>query len=159
MRRTLASITLATALTACGPSPDDAHHETARPAASHEFDTAIDRGVAYLVGSQNKSGSWGSPASTLIDIYAPVPGSFPAFDVAATSLAVSGLVETGKRAAILVPSTAVEDGGFDKWVYVTGADGRPARRAVGLGQPFDDRIEVTSGLAEGDKVLVTAPKK
>src|SRR4029079_10510853 len=33
---------------------------------------AIRRGVAYLVTSQNKDGSWGSPASNLWDIYAPV---------------------------------------------------------------------------------------
>ena len=56
---------------------------------------AIARGVAYLVRAQNRDGSLGSPASNLWDIYAPVPGSFYAFQVAATSLALSGLLEVG----------------------------------------------------------------
>lgn len=68
-------------------------------------------------------------------------------------------VDTGKRTAILVPATAVEDGGADKWVHVIGADGKPGRREVVVGQPYDDRVEISSGLAVGDKVLVTAPKK
>lgn len=68
-------------------------------------------------------------------------------------------IDTGRRAAILVPQTAVEDGGVDKWVHVVGTDGKAARREVVLGQPYEDRIEIASGLAEGDKVLVTAPKK
>jgi multidrug resistance efflux pump len=68
-------------------------------------------------------------------------------------------IKTGSRAAILVPKTAVEDGGFDKWLHVVGADAKAARRVVTLGQPHDDEIEVLSGLAEGEKVLATAPKK
>jgi HlyD family secretion protein len=68
-------------------------------------------------------------------------------------------IETGKRAAILVPQTAIEDGGFEKWVYVMGAEGKPARRAVTLGQTDENRVEVMSGIEEGDKVLVTPPKK
>ena len=59
------------------------------------LEQAIARGVAYLVKAQNKDGSWGSPASNLWDIYAPVPGSFVAFQVAASSLALSGLLEAG----------------------------------------------------------------
>ncbi len=68
-------------------------------------------------------------------------------------------VETGKRSAILVPQTAVEDGGFDKWVHVIGGDGKPARREVVLGQPYDERVEIASGLSVGDKILAAAPKK
>jgi hypothetical protein len=56
---------------------------------------AIRRGVAYLVGAQRKDGSWGSTASNLWDIYAPVPGSFHAFQSAVTGLAVSALLEVG----------------------------------------------------------------
>ena len=68
-------------------------------------------------------------------------------------------IETGKRTAFMVPMTAVEDGGFEKWVHVMGADGKPARRAVTLGQTDENRVEVVSGIEEGEKVLVTAPKK
>jgi hypothetical protein len=81
----------AAALAACGePSEQRTSH-----AAPPGIEAAIDRGVAYLVGAQRKDGSWGSPASNLFDIYAPVPGSFPAFQVAASALAVSGLVQAG----------------------------------------------------------------
>ena len=55
--------------------------------------TAIRRGVDYLVASQRKDGSWGSPASNLHDIYAPAPGSQRAFQVGSAGLAVSALVE------------------------------------------------------------------
>ena len=68
-------------------------------------------------------------------------------------------IKTGSRAAILVPQTAVEVGGFDRWLHVVGADGKAVRRVVTLGQPYDDQIEVVAGVAEGEKVLVTAPKK
>lgn len=57
------------------------------------LDAAIARGVEHLVTTQNPSGSWGGPASNLWDIYAPVPGSYYAFEVAVTALAVCGLRE------------------------------------------------------------------
>ena len=57
------------------------------------LDAAIARGGDHLVATQNPGGSWGAPASNLWDIYAPVPGSYYAFEVAATALAVSGLRE------------------------------------------------------------------
>jgi hypothetical protein len=69
--------------------------EKASPPAPVDVDGAIRRGVAYLVGAQNKSGSWGSDASNLWDIYAPVPGSFITFEVASTALAVSALLDAG----------------------------------------------------------------
>lgn len=62
---------------------------------SPELERAIERGVAYLVSSQNKDGSWGGPASNLWDIYAPVPGAFYAFQVGASALALSGLIDSG----------------------------------------------------------------
>ncbi|MCC7137290.1 MAG: hypothetical protein IT460_02535 [Planctomycetes bacterium] len=58
-------------------------------------EAAVRRGVAHLVASQQRSGSWGSPASNLWDIYAPVPGAFYTFEVAVTGLAVSALLEAG----------------------------------------------------------------
>ena len=55
---------------------------------------AIDRGVAYLLRTQKKEGYWGSPRRNMgIDIYGPTPGSQRAFQVGATALALSGLIE------------------------------------------------------------------
>ena len=68
-------------------------------------------------------------------------------------------VHEARRTAILVPQTAIEDGGFDKRVHVVGADGKPVRREVVLGQPWSDQVAVTSGLAEGERLLASAPKR
>ncbi len=57
---------------------------------------ALRKGVAHLVRTQNRDGSWGSTAPTLtLDIYSPAPGSFEAYAVAVTGLATSALLEAG----------------------------------------------------------------
>src|SRR6056297_1727656 len=59
-----------------------------------EIQTAIDRGVKFLITDQNKNGSWGSPTRTKgLNIYAPVPGAHHAFRAATTSLCISALIE------------------------------------------------------------------
>lgn len=60
-----------------------------------DLEATIGRAVGYLVRAQNRDGSWGSPASNLFDIYAPIPGSPIAFQVAASALALSALLECG----------------------------------------------------------------
>ena len=63
-----------------------------KPAKS--IDEAIERGVAYLLENHKKEGYWGTPRRNMgIDIFAPLPGSQRSFQVAATGLALSGLVE------------------------------------------------------------------
>src|SRR3954468_9463402 len=67
------------------PTPD--------PAA---VESAIRREVDFLVGNQNKDGSWGSPAlKGGVPIYTPVPGGFQAYQCAVTALCISALIETG----------------------------------------------------------------
>jgi hypothetical protein len=75
--------------------PSDEAPRPAPAAAAPDVAGAIRKGVAYLVSAQNRDGSWGSPASNLWDIYAPVPGSYHAFQVASSALAVSALLEAG----------------------------------------------------------------
>jgi hypothetical protein len=59
-------------------------------------ESAIRRGVEFLVGNQNKDGSWGSPAlKGGVPIYTPVPGGFQAYQCAVTALCISALIETG----------------------------------------------------------------
>ena len=61
-----------------------------------EIESAIDRGVAFLVRRQNRDGSWGSAHQTKgLDVYAPVPGAHQAFRAGVTSLCIAALIETG----------------------------------------------------------------
>ena len=60
-----------------------------------EIQVAIERGVQFLLETQNKDGSWGSHFTRRdYEIYAPLPGAHHAFRMATTSLAVSALLET-----------------------------------------------------------------
>lgn len=66
------------------------------PPSEADVEKAIRRGVDFLVGYQNKNGSWGSPTRTKgLNIYASVPGSHHAFRAATTSLCVKALIEIG----------------------------------------------------------------
>jgi hypothetical protein len=58
-----------------------------------EIDASIQRGVDYLISSQNPSGSWGGPTRTKgLNIYAPIPGAHHAFRCGASSLALQGIL-------------------------------------------------------------------
>ena len=72
------------------------------------------------------------------------------FDVEAGEGAEAG------RVAITVPTEAVERDGGDAyvWVPVDGEARTYARRPVTLGQATGDRVEVTSGLEPGERVVV-----
>lgn len=70
--------------------------EPAPPPATDEaaVRAAMERGVAFLLGSQRRDGSWGAPTRTKgLNIYAPVPGAHHAFRSAVTALCVSALYE------------------------------------------------------------------
>ncbi len=57
---------------------------------------SITRGVDFLVGYQNKDGSWGGPTRTKgLNIYAPIPGAHHAFRAGASGLALSGVIDSG----------------------------------------------------------------
>ena len=57
------------------------------------------RGAAFLLGSQNADGSWGSARRTKdLNIYAPVPGAHHAFRLAVTSLCVKAMIEADEEA-------------------------------------------------------------
>jgi hypothetical protein len=101
-RRLLAALLGAAAIAGAALAPGPVPARAAPPAGAEkghpapDLEAAIDRGVAHLVATQRKDGSWGGTASNLWDIYAPVPGSFHAFQSAVTGLATSALVEVGE---------------------------------------------------------------
>lgn len=66
------------------------------PPAPGEIDTAIQRGIDFLLQAQLPNGAWGSAHRTKdLNIFAPVPGAHHAFRAAVTSLCISALIETG----------------------------------------------------------------
>ncbi|MBN8458877.1 MAG: hypothetical protein J0M04_13670 [Verrucomicrobia bacterium] len=72
------------------PEPNTPLPEVTR----ESLDTAIRRGVDFLIADQNKDGSWGGPTRTKgLNIYAPVPGAHHAFRAGASGLALSGLLD------------------------------------------------------------------
>ena len=54
-----------------------------------------------------------------------------------------------------------DDDEFDdqRYVYLVGKDGKAAKKTVTVGQKTDKLLEIAEGLAEGDKVLLEAPKE
>lgn len=75
------------------------------------IESAIGRGIDFLVEDQNADGSWGSARQTKgLNIYAPIPGAHEAFRTAVTALAVSALVESGLADEPGVPADALENG-------------------------------------------------
>jgi multidrug efflux system membrane fusion protein len=62
------------------------------------------------------------------------------------------LVET-HHGVIVAPGTAIQRGAPGVFAYVVQADNTVALRKLGLGAQDGDKVEVQSGLAEGDKVV------
>lgn len=61
-----------------------------------------------------------------------------------------------KEDAVLIPSTAIRDGeGGKKQVMMPGPDGAPVPREVKTGIESGEKVEILSGLEEGDQVLLT----
>lgn len=90
-----------------------------------EFDTAIGKGIEFLLADQNPDGSWGSATRTKgLNIYAPVPGAHDAFRAAVTALAILALYESGgERADVRVALDRAE-----AWLFENLDD---VRRATG----------------------------
>ena len=64
------------------------------------IDAAIDKGVSFLVKSQQPDGSWGTGRVTRgFEVYSSVPGSHDAYRVGTTALCVMALKEAGETEA------------------------------------------------------------
>lgn len=77
------------------PAPN-LHPKAPEPLPPEELEASIRRGVSFLLDSQNKTGSWGSPELTGVPIVAGI-GSHHAFEVAVTALCVQALIELDDR--------------------------------------------------------------
>ncbi|HUG20361.1 MAG TPA: hypothetical protein VMM56_15350 [Planctomycetaceae bacterium] len=64
------------------------------PYPPEQIRASIERGIQYLLDSQNHDGSWGSATKTKgLNIYAPIPGAHHAFRTGVTSLCIAALAE------------------------------------------------------------------
>jgi hypothetical protein len=65
------------------------------PVPSEKLESGIRRGVEYLLASQNRDGSWGTPSlKGGVAIYAGI-GTLKSYGTATTALCVAGLIEAG----------------------------------------------------------------
>ncbi len=77
------------------PKTPDYKPKPIDPVTPEKLDSSIRRGVEFLLETQNKDGSWGSPAlKGGVPIYAGI-GSQHSFGVAVTAMCVSALIEAG----------------------------------------------------------------
>ncbi len=60
--------------------------------------------------------------------------------------------EIGRRSVVVVPAGAIQERGQIQWVYAV-EGGRARTRMVTLGDRVADRVEVLSGLSEGDRLI------
>jgi hypothetical protein len=76
-------------------SPEKGRPPRPQPVPVDDLEAAIQRGVEFLLKTQNKDGSWGSPALLEgVELIAEI-GSHHAFQVAVTAMSVSALIESG----------------------------------------------------------------
>jgi len=108
---------LAGALAAIARADEDhPPREPVTPVEPQALERAIDRGLAFLIESQNPDGSWGSARRTKgLNIYAPVPGSHDGFRAAITAMCVSAIIETGAADHHDAARAALERG--EQWLF------------------------------------------
>ncbi len=69
------------------------------------------------------------------------------------------LLEQEKRGVVLVPSAAVQRNSQTTYVYVVNADSTVSVHQVKIGTSDDNNTEITSGVNEGDVVVLTGVDK
>lgn len=115
----------------------------------------LKQGAAIRIGTAD-----GHQEGRLAKLYPEIKGGRVTADVEVTDLPDAFVnaripveLPVGERPAILVPATAVETRSGIDFVTVTEA-GTEVARAVVLGEPDGDRVEVLTGLAAGDELVL-----
>lgn len=86
------------------------------------------------------------------------PAKVPPFFRSQMTANVSFIIQSRAR-AVLLPSSAVQEKSNGvKQVSVPGPDGKPTMKEIATGIETGDKVEVLSGLAPGDTVLLTRGK-
>jgi len=109
-------------------------------------------GVTFT-GSLREVSSMTDPATRTIGVKIAVPAGAPVRSGHFTRVQVPGrTVRT-----LLVPAAAVSVSGQMERVFVAGEGDHAVLRIVKTGAPRGDRVEILSGLSEGDRVVVAPP--
>jgi RND family efflux transporter MFP subunit len=64
-----------------------------------------------------------------------------------------------QKPKLTIPKEALRTDGDSRIVFVAGSEGRAERRAVRAGRTNGERVEIDSGLAPGEKVVVSASRQ
>jgi membrane fusion protein (multidrug efflux system) len=64
-----------------------------------------------------------------------------------------------RESALVIPDVAIMNNGDTSMVFVVGKDDRASRRVIKVGERLAGRVEVISGLAEGEEVVVEGHQK
>jgi len=96
-------------------------------AGPEKVQTAITKGVDFLIQHQNKDGSWGTPHRTKgLNIYSPLPDGHQAYHAASSALAIHGMLECGDRRPATVAS--IQKG--EKWLLAVLPQQRSINRSA-----------------------------
>jgi len=76
-----------------------------------------------------------------------------------TGLYASVLIPSGKREALLIPPSAIVRKGQLEGVYTVSDEGVATYRLIRTGSEYDGRVEVLSGLRDGDVIIVEGAEK
>jgi RND family efflux transporter MFP subunit len=89
------------------------------------------------------------------DVLVSLPAERPPLqlDLTVTVNIVTGVVED----ALVIPRDALEGVGSERGAFTPGADGRTVRRSLDIGACDEERCQVVSGLARGDRVIAPLP--
>ena len=93
------------------------------------------------------------PATRTFPIEVEIPN--PTFRLKPGMYARVGITTDERPDALVVPPNAVVDIGGQRGVFLAQADNVAAFRPVEIGIESDERVEIRSGLSEGDRVVTT----
>lgn len=69
------------------------------------------------------------------------------------------LIPVGEKEAVLVPESSVVKKGQLTGVYTVDEDNIISYRLVKLGKTYDKKVEILSGLSDGEKIIITGTEK
>lgn len=114
--------------------------------------SSASQGSGASSGTASSGATSGGPT-----VRCAVPSSVTVFAGLAAKLVITAGTASD---ALLVPATAVEGAGSDGNVYVAGkSGGDPVAKPVKLGITNGTKVQIISGVAEGDEVLEFVPSK